>query len=231
MTARTADELGVLDELLISGPRVLRTEQVRALLAAPDCRTCKGKRDKAFLAVLVGGGLRIGEAARLSVANVQQTRAGRLRLTFRTAKSRDVRYRTVTLPCWAAEPVERWLAYERPTGWLFTGQLGQHLSVSGAQKFVNRYLEQVGRGDLVVHSLRHTYGSMVTRETRSIFVAQKLLGHADPRTTARYYSAFEVSDADDAADALGAAVASERSTRKTRHLGINQAVYARRGRS
>ena len=48
------------------------------------------------------------------------------------------------------------------------------------------------------HSLRHTYGSMVTRETRSIFVAQKLLGHADPRTTARYYAGFEVGDADDA---------------------------------
>jgi integrase len=152
--------------------------------------------------VLVGGGLRVGEATRLTVANLQQTRGGRLRLTFQTSKSRDVRYRTVTLPCWAAEPVERWLAYERPSTWLFAGQLGQHLSVAGAEKVVNRYLALVGRGDLHTHSLRHTYGSMVTRETRSIFVAQKLLGHADPRTTARYYSAFEVSDADDAADAL-----------------------------
>lgn len=224
MTAHTATQLGMEDELLISGPRVLRTEQMHALLAAPDCRTRKGRRDKAFLAVLVGGGLRIGEASRLSVANVQQTRSGRLRLTFRTAKSIDVRYRTVTLPSWAAEPVQRWLDYERPTGWLFTGQLGQHLSVSGAQKFVNRYLDQVGRSDLVVHSLRHTYGSMVTRETRSIFVAQKLLGHADPRTTAKYYSAFEVSDADDAADALTAAMpkgAGKAITRKTRHLGTN----------
>lgn len=224
MTALAVAELGVQDELLISGPRVLRTEEIRALLGAPDCRSRKGRRDKAFLAVLVGGGLRVGEATRLSTANVQQTHGGRLRLTFRTAKSSDVRYRTVTLPSWAAEPVERWLAYERPTGWLFTGQLGQHLSVSGAQKFVNRYLDQVGRSDLVVHSLRHTYGSMVTRETRSIFVAQKLLGHADPRTTARYYSAFEVSDADDAADALTAAMPKGTGmpiTRKTRHLGTN----------
>jgi integrase/recombinase XerD len=224
MTALAVTEFGVQDELLISGPRVLRSEQVQALLSAPDCRTRKGKRDKAFLAVLVGGGLRVGEATRLSVANVQQAQGGRLRLTFRTAKSADIRYRTVTLPSWAAEPVERWLAYERPQGWLFMGQLGQHLSVSGAQKFVNRYLDQVGRGDLVVHSLRHTYGSMVTRETRSIFVAQKLLGHADPRTTAKYYSAFEVSDADDAADALSAAMpkgAGTPITRKTRRFGTN----------
>jgi integrase/recombinase XerD len=203
MTSRMAEKSSVPDVLVLSGPPVLRTEQVDALLGAPDCRTRKGKRDKALLAVLVGGGLRVGEATRLTVANVLQTRAGRLRLTFQTSKSRDERYRTVTLPCWAAEPVNRWLACERPAGWLFAGQLGRHLSVAGAEKVVNRYLALVGRGDLHTHSLRHTYGSMVTRETRSIFVAQKLLGHADPRTTARYYSAFEVSDADAAADALG----------------------------
>jgi integrase/recombinase XerD len=206
MTARATEKLGVLDALVISGPPVLRTEQVDALLGSPDCRTRKGKRDKALLAVLVGGGLRVGEATRLAVANLQQTRGGRLRLTFQTSKSREVRYRTVTLPCWAAEPVTRWLEYELPAGWLFAGQLGRHLSVAGAEKVVNRYLGLVGRGDLHTHSLRHTYGSMVTRETRSIFVAQKLLGHADPRTTAKYYSAFEVSDADAAADALSASV-------------------------
>lgn len=202
MTARMAEKSTAPDVELISGPPVLRTEQVHALLGAPDCRTYKGKRDKALLAILVGGGLRVGEATRLAVANVQETRGGRLRLTFQTAKAREVRYRTVTLPCWAAEPVKRWLAYERPTGWLFTGQLGQHLSVSGAQKFVNRYLDQVGRGDLHVHSLRHTYGSLVVRETRSIYTAQQLLGHTDPRVTSRYYAAFETSDADAAADAL-----------------------------
>jgi integrase/recombinase XerD len=203
MTARATDKLAAADALLISGPRVLRTEQVKALVGAPDCRKAKGKRDKALLAVLVGGGLRVGETVRLTTANVLQTRADRLRLTFRTAKAKDVRFRTVTLPQWAAKPVSDWLTYNRPDTWLFRGQCGHHLSVAGAEKIVNRYLELVGRGDLHTHSLRHTYGSMVTRETKSIFVAQKLLGHADPRTTARYYSAFEVSDADDAADALG----------------------------
>ena len=223
MTSRIAEKSSVPDALLISGPPVLRTEQVNALLGAPDCRTRKGKRNKALLAVLVGGGLRVGEATRLTPANVQQTRAGRLRLTFQTAKARDVCYRTVTLPEWAAQPVNSWLAYARPANWLFPGQGGLHLTVSGDEKIVKRHLRLVGRADLHTHSLRHTYGSMVTRETRSIFVAQKLLGHADPRTTARYYAGFEVGDADDAADALSAAMVrgAQPSTRKTRHLRIN----------
>ena len=57
---------------------------------------------------------------------------------------------------------------------------------------------------------------MITRETKSIFVAQKLLGHADPRTTARYYSAFEVSDADAAADALSTSTTTSTTARQTR---------------
>src|SRR3954453_13824128 len=105
MTSRIAEESSVPDALLIFGPPVLGTEQVQALLGAPDGRTRKGKRNKALLAVLVGGGLRVGEATRLTVANVQQTGAGRVRLTFQTAKARDVCYLTVTLPLWAAEPV------------------------------------------------------------------------------------------------------------------------------
>ena len=107
MTFRSVEKSSIQDAGLISGPPVLRMEQVHALLGAPDCRTRKGKRDKALLAVLAGGGLRVGEATRLAVANVLQTRDGRLRLTFQTAKAREVRYRTVTLPCWAAEPVNR----------------------------------------------------------------------------------------------------------------------------
>src|SRR4051812_29914896 len=109
------------DQLLISGPPVLRKREVGALLAAPDCRKPKGKRDRALLAVLIGGGLRVGEAVKLTVANVSDSTDDRLRLTFPTAKSRIVRYRTVTLPVWAAEPVAKWLAHERPTDWLFRG--------------------------------------------------------------------------------------------------------------
>ena len=90
------------------------------------------------------------------------------------------------------------------------------LSVAGAQKVVNRYLALVGRGDLHVHSLRHTFGSMVVRETRSLYTAQRLLGHTDPRVTSRYYACFETSDADAAADALGASTFISATTRRTR---------------
>src|SRR4051794_8054219 len=109
MSRSTAAEAANQDALLIAGPPVLRTEEVQALVTSPDCRRVLGKRDAALLAVLVGGGLRVGEAVRLTVAKLQTSSDGRLRLTFRTAKAKDVRFRTVMLPMWAATPLSRWL--------------------------------------------------------------------------------------------------------------------------
>jgi integrase len=189
-----------------SGPSVLTPREVRALIQAPDRRSLKGKRDAALLAVLVGGGLRVGEAVSLTVFDIEVAKQHCVRLTFQTSKSRRKRLRTVTLPEWAAASVSAWLGLTN-SEWLFPGNKGEHLSVRAAEKIVVSYLKAVNRSDLHTHSLRHTFGSMVTRETRSLFVAQKLLGHADPRTTSHYYSAFEVSDADNAADALSAALA------------------------
>jgi integrase/recombinase XerC len=165
--------------------------------------------------VLAGGGLRVGEAVSLTIYDLEVEGRRRVRLTFTTSKSRGRRLRTVTLPAWAAKPLLSWLSASPESEWLFPGNKAQHLSVRAAEKVVTRYLRAIRRADLHTHSLRHSFGSLVTRETRSLFVAQKLLGHADPRTTSHYYSAFEVSDADAAADVLSHAFGRRRNSTNT----------------
>lgn len=201
------------------GPAVLTHREVLELMNQPDRRTRKGKRDAALLAILAGGGLRVGECVRLTVYDVDKPGRGRMRLTFETSKSRRRRLRTVTLPDWAAGAVKTWLAVNT-SDWVFPGNRDEHLTTRAAEMIVNRYLNNIGRSDLHTHSLRHTFGSMVTRETRSLFVAQKLLGHADPRTTSHYYSAFEVSDADRAADALTVALGSRRRGKANQNYAV-----------
>ena len=189
------------------GPRVLRPREVKALLAAPDRRTRLGRRDAGLLAVLAGGGLRVSEACALRTDQMEMAAAGKVRVMVRTAKQRgQERWRTVTLPAPMGKLLRDWLAYAEPRYWLFPGRRGEHLSTRRAEKVATDYLARIGQPDLHTHSLRHTFGAMVTRETKSIFVASKLLGHADPRTTARFYAAFEVSDADAAAEALAEAL-------------------------
>ena len=52
--------------------RWLTVSQTEALLNAPDASTLKGLRDRALLAVLVGSGIRRGEAAALCFEDIQE---------------------------------------------------------------------------------------------------------------------------------------------------------------
>jgi integrase len=144
---------------LLSGPAVLRPKQIRVLLNAPDRRTRLGKRDAALLAVLVGGGLRLGEACGLNIEGVELTE--RVRITIRTAKSRGMKFRTVTLPGPAARLLVGWLAYAKPRFWVFPGNHGESLTARHAGRIVRTYLRKIGRGDLHPHSLRHGVGAMI----------------------------------------------------------------------
>ena len=42
-----------------------------------------------------------------------------------------------------------------------------------------------------VHSLRHTFGTRLYRQTSDIYLVQKVLGHASPTTTQRYAQVAE----------------------------------------
>ena len=68
---------------------VLTVRQQREILRLPDKRTRLGRRDAALLAILVGGALRIGEAVRLRVQDVERGPNGALLLTVKTSKRRD----------------------------------------------------------------------------------------------------------------------------------------------
>ena len=182
-----------------SGPAVLKPIQIRRLLALPDRRRKRGKRDAGLLAVLACGGLRLGECCRLTIADIEIGK--RLRITTKTAKSRLPRFRTITLPNPASKLLRDWLAQSESRFWVFPGRRNEALSTRQAGRIVKAYLRQIGRSDLRPHSLRHSVGAIVTRQS-GIWVAQKVLGHASPTTTSRFYSAFDVTDADIAADKL-----------------------------
>jgi len=184
----------------LSGPQVLRAKQLKALLKAADLRTRRGRRDAALIAVLGCGGLRLGEACRLLVENVELGQ--RVRLTTRTAKSRGLRFRTITLPGPAARLLRDHLAHSEPRFWVFQGRRNEALSTRQAGRLVRYYLAKIGRSDLRPHSLRHTVGALVTKATGGTRTAQKILGHQNQATTDKYYSCWDLSDADIAADKL-----------------------------
>jgi len=181
------------------GPQVLRAKQLKALLAAPDKRTRRGRRDAALLAVLGCGGLRLGECCRLLVENVEL--AQRVRLTTRTAKSRGLRFRTVSLPGPAAKLLRDHLSHSEPRLFVFEGRRHEALSTRQAGRIVKAYLREIGCGWAHPHTLRHSYATILIHQSHDIWLTQKQLGHASVTTT-NIYAHADPSDADRAATAI-----------------------------
>jgi integrase/recombinase XerD len=182
-----------------TGPRVLRPQQVAKLLAVPDRRTHRGRRDAALLATMVLSGLRVHEAVRLTRDTLYEEH-GLLRLEF---AGKGGRRRTVTLPPTGARALRAWLADDRAhPHWVFPGRRNEHLSIRRAQATVKLYCRVAGMPWVHAHSLRHTCASTVMRATGDLHLVQNVMGHASPTTTSKYYLAFSPRDADRGAEAM-----------------------------
>lgn len=56
----------------------------------------------------------------------------------------------------------------------------------GLPKIWNRLREAAGIADVRMHDLRHTFASVAIADRESLHIIGKVLGHKDPKTTARY---------------------------------------------
>ncbi len=168
----------------------LSMDQARTLLAAPDTRSHRGKRDRAILALLLGCGLRRSELVALDLEHLRP-RDGRWLIVDLLGKGQ--RTRTVPVPDWVMETVEAWTACLGETrGPLFSAVRESGL-VSGARltdrtvwNIVRRYGDQAHVGPLAPHDLRRTCAHLCFRSGGATEQIQFLLGHSSARTTERY---------------------------------------------
>lgn len=131
-----------------------------------------------------GTGLRIGEAVRLRVEDIDGKRN---LIHVRLGKGKKDRY--VMLADRLLKALRSyWLRVRPQSGWLFPGsKAGTHLTpgtVSGALKEAVRSAKLKKR--VTAHTLRHTFATHLLELGTDIRVIQVLLGHASIRTTARY---------------------------------------------
>ena len=161
------------------------------LLSVPDPHTRLGIRDRALLALLVACGLRRDELVRLEVRHLQ-LRDDRWVLLDIQGKGR--RRRTVPVPLWVKQLLDRWLAESGITdGPLFrtlrkNGKLGPAEPVSEdlIYTLVRRSGAAIGHPDLTPHDLRRTCAKLCRKAGGELEQIQLLLGHASIQTTERY---------------------------------------------
>jgi len=159
-------------------PLILSKEEVRALLTAP-----RNLGHRAILAVMYGAGLRVSEAAKLKVGDLDRERRV---IWVRGGKGN--KDRQVML----AEPLRDLLAaywkWKRPTDWFFPGgKAGCPLSTKTIFLTCRKAAERAGLTKRVhPHSLRHAFATHLLDDGVSLIIIQRLLGHRDLKTTSRY---------------------------------------------
>jgi site-specific recombinase XerD len=168
-------------------PRVLRRDQVEALLGAPDAQTPDGLRDRALLELLYASGARVSEAVGLDVDAVDLPN-GLVRLHGKGDKER-----IVPLGEPACVAVERWLSEGRTAlatvgsdHALLLNRRGLRLSARDALRAVEAAARASGVGHVTPHTLRHSYATHLLEGGADLRSVQELLGHVALATTQTY---------------------------------------------
>ena len=150
-------------------PRALSDAEVERLLEV----AAKGDaRNELLIRLLLGTGLRLGEALALEVGDVDLGRG-----TIAVRRAKGDRPRVAYVPAEIRARLAAWV--EGREGRLFP------MSARHAQRVIERMAREAG----VVasaHSLRHSLAQKLYRKTGDIEVVRAALGHASVATTVRY---------------------------------------------
>lgn len=185
-------------------PRVLRQEQVAAVLAAPPhSREANGHdavsgrdgkeralllRDAAIMELLYASGIRVSELCGLDIGDLDEERH-----TVRVL-GKGGRERTVPAGTPAVRAVSTWVAHGRPAvaaphsgSALFLGARGGRLDPRTARRVVHARLAAVpGTPDTGPHGLRHAAATHLLEGGADLRSVQEILGHASLTTTQIY---------------------------------------------
>jgi len=145
------------------------------------------RRDRAWFALMLRAGLRVGEVVDLKLADLlrpaQADQAAQVRVCGKGRKER-----IVLLSADADAVLQAWLRErpQSPTDHIFLNERdGGPLSVSGIEYCLKQYAQQVGV-NVSPHQLRHTYARQLTEAGMPITSLGKLMGHAQVSTTQIY---------------------------------------------
>ena len=197
-------EVRIAEPLIL--PVVLAREEVAAVLGAvrePRLRVC--------LELIYHCGLRVGEAVRVEVRDLHESRSPQPRLHVRCGKGGGDRF--VPMSPQMVERLRQWWRQHQHPVWLFPGpgigwrerghtaleaaaKATSHLSVSAVQNTFRLARIQSGiNPGATPHTLRHSYATHLLEEGVSLLQISRYLGHASLDTTVIYTHLTSVSEA------------------------------------
>lgn len=159
-------------------PSVLAPQEVLRLLdAAPT------PRDRIFLQVAYGCGLRLSELIHLRVSDIDSAR-----MVIHVRQGKGAKDRLVPLSPRLLEELRAYWRRDRPGTWLFPGDKpGQPITGSNMQRRFGQLVKRVGlTKHCSLHTLRHSYATHLLEAGVDLLTLKTLLGHRTLETTSRY---------------------------------------------
>lgn len=172
-------------------PNFLYLDVLEQFLAAPDCSTPLGMRDKAVLELLYASGIRVSECVGLDLPDIDLAEG--TALVF----GKGAKERYVLLGSQAVCAVRQYMEGSRQALWqkgkqgpgqpLFLNHLGGRLTDRSVRRIVDKYVVQVaGMQKISPHTLRHTFATHLLDHGADLRVVQELLGHVSLSSTQIY---------------------------------------------
>lgn len=159
-------------------PVVLSREEVLEFLQSIPSRP-----QRMLLTTMYATGMRVGEAVRLRVTDIDSRR-----MTILVARGKGDKQRLVPLSAKLLTELRLyWQTHKNPV-WLFPGRRpNQPLSAAAAGRSLQRVQARAGRKRrFSTHALRHTFATELLEAGVDLFSIQKILGHRALSTTALY---------------------------------------------
>jgi integrase/recombinase XerD len=169
---------------------VLAPKEMERLLDAPNLSLMSGIRDRAILEVFYATGIRLNELCRLSVFDADLA-GGLLRINC----GKGGKDRVVPLGKHAVKALREYISRVRPrltrknrkTRALFVNRYGGPLSNQVVSMMIRACAREAGlKKKIGAHTFRHTFATDLIKNGADITAVQKMLGHADLKTTEQY---------------------------------------------
>jgi site-specific recombinase XerD len=164
----------------------LTADEVRALVAGCSLKAPTGVRNRALIAAMYRGGLRVGEALALRPADVDPGNA-----TLRVLHGKGDQDRVVPVDDGAMAVILRWMDKRRESGLrngpLFCTLKGGPVADVYVRNLLKRLAARAGLEKRVhPHGLRHTHAAELVTEGVPMPVIRDQLGHSSLAVTDRY---------------------------------------------
>lgn len=165
----------------------LSEDETKTLLAMPDTKTPKGRRDQALLTLLYDSGARVQELADLRVGDLRLESPAQVKLTGKGRKTRCVPLMDKTSALMkqylSEHRLDSPLCFEHP---LFFNSQGKKLTRQGITYILKKYADECGITQIFPHKLRHTKAMHLTEADVNPIFIRDFLGHTDLKVTEVY---------------------------------------------